>query len=139
MNALRPLLALQLALCLAAMPALAQTEPLGTRTETASLPARGLFDGDRLSAGAQQQLLRLLKGTAGLKVDVALIMPTGPWSLDGRGPDERELTPARLQSLRRFFSDRGIDPKHVFVESRVDEKLKEPRLDVQIVGHPSED
>jgi len=40
--------------------------------------------------------------------------------------------------VRRFLAQRGVDPKHIFVESRVDEKLAEPRLDIQLVGTPAD-
>jgi OOP family OmpA-OmpF porin len=68
---------------------------------------------------------------------VALIVPTGPWNLDGGGSDERNLTPARLEAVKRFLTQRGVAPHRIYVESRIDAKLKEPRLDVQIVGRPS--
>ena len=52
---------------------------------------------------------------------------------------ERDLTPARLQAVRRFLSQRGVDPGRIFVESRIDAKLKEPQLTVQMVGRPATD
>ena len=66
-------------------------------------------------------------------------MPTGPWNLDGSGKDERDLTAARLEAVKRFLHDRGVDPKRIYVESRIDEKIREPRLDLQILGRPAND
>lgn len=109
------------------------------KTQTASLPARGLFEGDKLSADGRQRLAELVLDALGLQVEVALLVPTGPWKIDGSHRDERALTPARLEAVKRFLADRGIDPKHIFVESRIDQKLAEPRLDVQIVGRPQQD
>jgi OOP family OmpA-OmpF porin len=106
---------------------------------TTSLPARGLFDGDHLTDSARQQLTELILNSLGMRVEVALIVPTGPWKIDDNGTHERDLTPARLQAVKRFLTERGVDPKQIFVESRVDQKLKEPRLDVQIMGRPAID
>lgn len=119
------------------MPSRAQTGAV--KTQSTSLPARGLFEGDRLSPYARQRLAELIVNAIGLQVEVALIVPTGPWNLDGTGKDERDLTPARLEAVKKFLHDRGVDPKKVYVESRVDDKLKEPRLDVQILGRPQGD
>jgi OOP family OmpA-OmpF porin len=104
-----------------------------------SLPARGLFQGDQLTDSARQRLTELILDAIGLQVDVALIVPTGPWNLDGSGKDERDLTPARLEAVKRFLTQRGVAPHRIYVESRIDAKLKEPRLDVQIVGRPAVD
>lgn len=115
---------------------------LGSSTVEArstSLPARGLFEGDRLSAKARQQLTDLIIDAVGLQVEIALLVPTGPWKIEDSGSDERALTPARLQALRSFLTERGIDPKKIVVESRIDAKLKEPRLDVQIYGRAAAD
>ncbi len=109
------------------------------RTRTTSLPARGLFIGDQLSPQARDKLNELVIEAAVLDVQVALLVPTGPWQIDGSGSGERELTPARLEAVRRFLAARGVDPKRIFVESRVEEKLAEPRLDVQLVGQPAND
>ena len=111
----------------------------GVKTQTTSLPAHGLFDGDKLSPTARQQLTELIIDAIGLQVEVALVVPTGPWRTDASGRDERDLTPARLEAVRRFLAERGVDPKRIFVESRIDEKIKEPRLDVQVVGRPAND
>jgi OmpA-OmpF porin, OOP family len=119
-----------------------QPLPAGTvkddkeRMRSTSLPAKGLFVGEQLSASARERLTELIIEAAGLHVEVALVVPTGPWQIDGSGASERDLTPARLQALRRFLTDRGVDPRRIFVESRVDEKAAEPRLDVQLVGRP---
>jgi OmpA-OmpF porin, OOP family len=109
------------------------------RTRLTSLPARGLFQGEQLTDAAKSKLVDLIIEARGLNVEVALLIPTGPWQIDGSGANERDLTPARLAALRKFLSDRGIDQKRIFVESRIDEKLKEPRLDVQLVGQPAND
>lgn len=107
-----------------------------TRVRSASLPARGLFVGEQLSATARERLTELIIEASGLDVEVALVVPTGPWQIDGSGAGERDLTPARLNAVRRFLAERGVDPKRIFVESRIDEKIKEPRLDLQLVGRP---
>jgi OOP family OmpA-OmpF porin len=109
------------------------------RVRSTTLPARGLFLGDRLSERAREQLTGLLVDASDLNVEVALVVPTGPWQIDGSGAGERDLTPARLQALRRFLTERGVDPKRVFVESRVDDKIAEPQLTVQMVGRPAAD
>ncbi|MBA4175656.1 MAG: hypothetical protein C0505_03720 [Leptothrix sp. (in: Bacteria)] len=109
------------------------------KTRTVSLPARGLFKGDQLTDSARAQLTDLILNALGLQVEVALLVPVGPWQIDGSGQGERDLTPARLQALRSYLTDRGIDPKRIFVESRVDPKLTEPRLDVQLIGRPAND
>ena len=54
-------------------------------------------------------------------------------------PTAQELRRARLQALRKYLTDRGVDPRHIFVESRVDPKLTEARLDVQLIGRPAND
>ena len=148
-------LASPVSLMLAAAPAWAQTAPRTAagdqpvvpvpsqwveqkdKSRTVSLPAKGLFKGDQLTDSAKAQLTDLIINALGLQVEVALLIPVGPWNIDGTGHvGERDLTPARLQALRKYLGDRGIDPKRIFVESRIDPKLKEPRLDVQLVGQP---
>ena len=57
-----------------------------------SLPAKGLFVGDQLSAAAKDKLTELILNALGLHVQVALVVPTGPWQIDGSGKDERDLT-----------------------------------------------
>ena len=109
------------------------------RTRTESLPAKGLFKGDQLTDSARSQLTELILNALGLQVEVALLVPVGPWQIDGSGQGERDLTPARLQALRKYLTERGIDPQRIFVESRIDPKLSEPRLDVQLVGRPAND
>lgn len=121
-------------LLVAAAAAVAQPAASDVQTQTTSIPARGLFEGDRLSAAARQKLAELIVNAIGLQVEVALLVPTGPWNVDGSGRDERDLTAARLEAVKRFLSERGVDPKKIYVESRVHDKIKEPRLDVQIVG-----
>lgn len=109
------------------------------RARSTTLPARGLFVGDKLSDRARERLGELIVDASDLNVEVALLVPTGPWQIDGSGVGERDLTPARLQSLRRFLTERGVDPKRVFVESRIDEKIAEPQLTLQMVGRPAAD
>jgi len=109
------------------------------RVRSTTLPARGLFVGDKLSERAREQIGELLVDASDLNVEVALLVPSGPWQIDGSGAGERDLTPARLQSLRRFLTERGVDPKRVFVESRIDEKIAEPQLMLQLVGRPATD
>jgi OmpA-OmpF porin, OOP family len=111
------------------------------KTQTRSLPARGLFQGDLLTESARRQLADLIVDAIGQQVEVALLVPTGPWKIDDNDPstDESTLTTARLASVKRFLAERGVDPKKIYVESRIDAKLKEPRLDVQIVSRPAAD
>lgn len=109
------------------------------RTRTTSLPAKGLFKGDQLSDAAKSKLVDLIIEARGLDVQVALVVPTGPWHVDVGGEGERDLTPARLAAVRKFLADRGIDPKRIFVESRIDAKVSEPRLDVQLAGPVAND
>jgi OOP family OmpA-OmpF porin len=121
------------------LPPAASGAKTQTKVQTASIPAKGLFEGDKLTASARQKLTDLIINAIGLQVDVALLVPTGPWKIEDTGADERALTPARLAAVKKFLVERGIDPKRIFVESRVDKKIKEPRLDVQIVGRPAND
>jgi OOP family OmpA-OmpF porin len=109
------------------------------RTRTASLPAKGLFVGDELSETAKTKLSELILQALGMSVEVALIVPTGPWEIDGGNQSDNALTSARLNAVRRFLVERGVSPRHLYVESRVDQKAKEPRLDVQFYGRPAED
>ncbi|GAB4038800.1 MAG: hypothetical protein Fur0014_07900 [Rubrivivax sp.] len=106
---------------------------------TTSLPAKGLFVGEQLSEYAKVRLTDFILNALGLQIEAALVVPTGPWNLDGSGKDERDLTPARLAAVKRFLQDRGVDPKKIYVESRIDEKIREPRLDLQILGRPAND
>lgn len=109
--------------------------PIAPRTT--SLPAKGLFKGDQLSDATKARLTDLIIDALGLDVEVALIVPTGPWQIDGAGHTERDLNEARLKALRTFLTDRGIEPKRVFVESRIDARITEPRLDIQLIGRPA--
>ncbi|MCB1997198.1 MAG: hypothetical protein KDG57_15215 [Rhodoferax sp.] len=114
----------------------AKTEVLERK---ASLPAKGLFVGDKLSASAKDKLTELILNALGLQVQVALVVPTGPWQIDGSGKDERDLTPARLNAVKGFLRERGVDPARIYVESRIDHALTEPRLDLQLMGRPAND
>jgi OOP family OmpA-OmpF porin len=117
------------------------TAPAAPRTVTRStaIPAKGLFQGDQLSESARQRLTELILEALGLDIEVALVVPTGPWQIDGSGDAERRLTPDRLESVRRFLAQRGVDPKRIYVESRVDAQLSEPRLVIELVGRPGRD
>ena len=110
-----------------------------SRTRKTSLPAKGLFVGDKLSESTKAKLTELMLDAIGMRIEMALLVPTGNWKIDGAGKGDNNLNAARLQSLRRFLTDRGVDPKKIFVESRVDPKIKVPRLDVQLVVSPSND
>jgi len=125
----------------AAKPAVPQAAPIDNKPQsrTTSIPAKGLFVGDQLSDNAKKQLTDLVINALGLDVEVALMVPTGPWVIDGGGHTDRDLNDKRLGALRKFLTDRGIDPKRIFVESRIDAKITEPRLDVQLIGRPSKD
>ena len=106
---------------------------------TTSLPAKGLFKGDQLSDATKARLTELIIDALGLDVEVALMVPTGPWQIDGAGHTDRDLNETRLKALRSFLTDRGIDSKRIFIESRVDAKISEPRLDIQLLGRPATD
>jgi OOP family OmpA-OmpF porin len=129
------------ALALFTASALPQTAPRNNPpvVRAASIPAKGLFQGDQLTEAAKAKLTEVIIDALGLHVEVALLVPTGPWQIDGSGAAERDLTPARLLALRKFLSDRGVEPKRIFVESRIDARITEPRLDVQLVGRPAAD
>jgi OOP family OmpA-OmpF porin len=45
----------------------------------------------------------------------------------------------RRNAVKRFLHERGVDPQKIYVESRIDDKIKEPRLDLQILGQPAND
>ena len=113
-------------------------EPSKTTVLSATLQAKGLFEGDKLSVLAQRRLDALVADAADLDVEVALVVPTGPWQTEGTGADERSLTPARLQALRSHLAQRGIESRRIYVESRIDRKLKEPRLSIELVGRPAQ-
>lgn len=121
------------------LPAASAASKTGVVERKSSLPARGLFLGDQLSPQAKDKLTELILNALGLQVEVALVVPTGPWQIDGSGKDERDLTPARLNAVKRFLHERGVDPQRIFVESRIDQSLTEPRLDLQIIGRPAND
>ena len=121
------------------LPPSAQVADDKARVRTTTLPARGLFVGDQLSESARARLAELIIEATDLRVEVAIVVPTGPWQIDGSGQGERDLTPARLQAVRRFLGQRGVDPGRIFVESRIDARLKEPQLTVQMVGQPASD
>jgi OOP family OmpA-OmpF porin len=110
-----------------------------SRTRNSSIPAKGLFVKDQLSESTKAKLTQLMLDAIGMRIELALLVPTGNWKIDGAGKGDNDLNAARLQALRRFLSDRGVDPKKIFVESRVDPKVKTPRLDVQLVVSPAND
>jgi OmpA-OmpF porin, OOP family len=110
-----------------------------SRTRQTSIPAKGLFLGDKLSESTKAKLTELMIDSIGMRIELALLVPTGDWKIDGAGKNDNSLTQARLNSLRRFLTDRGVDPKRIFVESRIDPKIKTPRLDVQLVVSPAND
>jgi len=110
-----------------------------SRQRNASIPAKGLFVGNQLSESTKARLTELILDSIGMRIELALLVPTGPWKIDGAGKTDRDLNAARLQSLRRFLTDRGVDPKKIFIESRVDAKIKTPRLDVQLLVSPATD
>lgn len=132
-------LALTVSMLCAAQPAAQAPPPQESRLT--SLPAKGLFDGDKLTPAARSKLVDLILNALSLQIEVALVVPVGPWNVDGSGSgkDERDLTPARLAAVKKFLHERGVDPKKVYVESRIDDKVKEPRLDVQVIGRPATD
>jgi OOP family OmpA-OmpF porin len=110
-----------------------------SRIRKASLPAKGLFVGNQLSESTKSKLTDLMLDSIGMRIELALLVPTGNWKIDGAGKGDSDLNAARLQALRRFLTDRGVDPKKIFIESRVDPKIKTPRLDVQLVVSPADE
>ena len=108
-----------------------------SRQRNASIPAKGLFVGNQLSESTKTKLTELILDSIGMRIEMALLVPTGPWKIDGAGKTDRDLNAERLQSLRRFLTDRGVDPKKIFVESRIDAQIKTPRLDVQLLVSPA--
>jgi OOP family OmpA-OmpF porin len=110
-----------------------------SRMRTASMPAQGLFVGDQLSEATKSRLTDLVIEALGLRVEMALLVPVGPWTIDGATHNDRDLNTARLNALRRFLSDRGVAANRIYVESQIDPKIKEPRLDVQLVGQQAND
>jgi OmpA-OmpF porin, OOP family len=120
----------------ATAPATSQP-PLKTRST--ALPSKGLFVGDQLSDAARARLTEFVIDAIGQQIEVALVVPHGAWNAEGSGKDERDLTPARLQAVRKFLGDRGIDAKRIFVESRIDHTAKEARLEIQTVSRPATD
>lgn len=109
------------------------------RTRSASLPGKGLFVGDQLSETAKTRLAELVLRALGMSVEVVLIVPTGPWEIDGGTQADNALTAARLNAVKRFLVERGVPARHLYVESRIDRRAREPRLDVQFYGRPADD
>ncbi|MDO8377138.1 MAG: hypothetical protein Q7S91_08080 [Aquabacterium sp.] len=141
---LAPLLALNLGAAVAQTPRAgaavapapeASASRLVIRSHT--LPAHGLFEGDRLSDAARARLDAVLEQASDLDVDVALLVPAGPWRLDGQPGDERSLTPARLAALRQHLVQRGVPARRIYVESRIEPSATAPRLVIELVGRPS--
>ncbi len=110
-----------------------------SRVRKTSIPAKGLFVGDKLSDSTKSKLTELIMDSIGMRIELALLVPTGNWKIDGAGKGDNNLNTARLDALRRFLTDRGVDPKKIFIESRVDPKVKTPRLDVQLVVSQAND
>ena len=104
---------------------------------SANLSAQGLFVGEALSKADKMHLDALIDDAADLDLEVALLIPSGPWKIGGKMIDERALTPARLAALRAHLVERGVNPKHIYIESRVDHSATEPRLVLELVGKPA--
>ncbi|MFY7974405.1 MAG: hypothetical protein ACOVOT_08260 [Rubrivivax sp.] len=123
------------------LPAAALAPPAKTdvKTQVATLSAKGLFVGDQLTEVARKKLAELVIDAIGRRVEIALIVPSGPWNLDGSGADERDLTPRRIDAVKRYLVERGVEPRRLVVESRIDQKLKEPQLEVQVLTRPGGD
>jgi OOP family OmpA-OmpF porin len=104
---------------------------------SAVLSAQGLFVGEALSKAAKMHLDALIDDAADLDLEVALLVPSGPWNVGGKVVDDRALTPARLAALRAHLVERGVNPKHIYIESRIDRSVTEPRLVLELVGKPA--
>jgi OOP family OmpA-OmpF porin len=104
---------------------------------SAVLSAQGLFVGEALSKAAKLHLDALIDDAADLDLEVALLVPSGPWNVGGKVVDDRALTPARLAALRAHLVERGVNPKHIYIESRIDHSATEPRLVLELVGKPA--
>lgn len=123
------------AMAAAPASAVASASRLVIRSNT--LPGPGLFEGDRLSDTARARLDAMLAQASDLDVEVVLLVPAGPWRLDGQPGDERSLTPARLAALRQHLVQRGLPAKRIYVESRIEPSATVPRLVVELVGRPA--
>jgi OmpA-OmpF porin, OOP family len=119
----------------AAAPAGSAVAVPRTVLRSTRLPARGIFEGDKLSRAAQDQLAALLLDADDLDVEAVFVAPSGPWQTEGTG--ERSLTPARLQAVRDFLASRGAPGRRIYVESRIDPKAPEALLEVEVVGRPA--
>lgn len=104
---------------------------------SSTLPAQGLFEGDRLSDAARVKLDAILARASDVDVEVVLLVPAGPWRLDGQSGDERSLTPARLAALRQHLVQRGLPARRIYVESRIEPSATAPRLVIELVGRPA--
>ena len=104
---------------------------------SATLPAHGLFEGDQLSAATRARLDATIANASDLDVEVVLLMPAGPWKIDGKTVDEHSLTPARLTALRQYLTQHSLSTKRIYVESRIDHSTTEPRLIIELVGTPA--
>lgn len=122
---------------LAQQPSAEATPAARTVFRSGTLALRSLFEGDRLSAGTKARLDAIIDSASDLDVEMALLVPSGPWKLDGKAVDERSLTPARLAALRTYLSQRGVPAGRIYVESRIDQTATEPRLVVELVGKPA--
>ena len=120
----------------AGMPAWAAVDPAAA-AHAASLPLAGLFRGDQLSDRTKARLSDLIRGMQGSNIEVAVMVPTGPWVTERGGHGERDLNKARMTALRAFLADRGIEAHRVSVESGLDARAQEPRLDVQLMRRAS--
>lgn len=106
-------------------------------SHAASLPVAGLFSGDRLSEHTKARLGDLIQAMQGTAIEVAVLVPSGPWVTAHGSHGEGDLNAARLAALRAFLAERGVEAGRVFVESGLNEVLPAPRLDVQFVGRRS--
>ncbi|MBU6256869.1 MAG: hypothetical protein KGL18_15135 [Burkholderiales bacterium] len=106
---------------------------------TASLPAQGLFAGDQLTAATRSRIDALIAEAQDMRIEVVLVVPTGPWTIDGGTHKDNDLTRARLANVRRYLAGHGLDPRRIFVERRTDKRVREPHLEVQLVGEMHQD
>ena len=62
-----------------------------SRLRKTSIPAKGLFVGDKLSESTKAKLTELILDSIGMRIELALLVPTGNWRIDGAGKGDNDL------------------------------------------------